>query len=35
MRFAVHIERRRLWIMGKSDGAVLVRHASQGDALAK
>ena len=34
MRFAVHIERRRLWIMGKSDGAVLVRHASQGDALA-
>jgi hypothetical protein len=35
VRFAVAIERARLRIVSEPDGAVLVRHASERDALAE
>ena len=35
MRFAVAIERARLRVVSEPDGAVLVRHASERDALAE
>ena len=35
MRFAVAIERARLRIVSEPDGAVLVRHAGERDALAE
>src|SRR5205823_14566096 len=35
VRFAVAIERARLRVVSEPDGAVLVRHASERDALAE
>ena len=35
VRFAVAIERARLRVVAETDGAVLVRHASERDALAE
>src|SRR5438552_3245523 len=35
VRFAVAIERARLWVVSEADRPVLMRHASQRDALAE